>query len=324
MLLIYFNHKDKVTLSDHLILIVWTQMNCYDSKKRKNGLMKDLILKLQDIFKKSPLGIVSVLAMNIAEIVLLSLSPFVIGSCIDGFFEHSYFWFCILIALQFLLVAVRAINKILDTRVYERIIEVASNDYYVEKIKTGVSDSQISSRLNLVDEIISFFEVDLVQIIDMFGGIVFSLIYIFTASGLLLFFSAIAISILVYFFTKRYHTKIASNNVKLQDHDETREEVISSRNEQRFRGFTRTVLHLRISSSDLDAKAYLFTDVLQSVFLIFAIILTVNMGNYTSGQLFSIITYIMMLNERVCEINEVRVKVYDLIDSVARLERNEE
>lgn len=147
---------------------------------------------------------------------------------------------------------------------------------------------------------------------------------IFIASDLLLFFSTFAISILVYIFTKRYHTKIASNNIKLRDNDETREEVISSRNEQWFRGFTRTVLHLRISSSDLDAKAYLCTDVLQSVFLIFVIILTVNMGNYTSGQLFSIITYIMMLNERVCEINEVRVKVYDLIYSVARLERNEE
>ncbi len=299
-------------------------MKCYNSKKRKNGLMKDLILKLQDIFKKSPLGIMAVLAMDVAEIVLLSLNPFVIGSCIDGFFEHSYFWFYTLIALQFLLVAVHAINKILDTRVYERIIEAESNDYYVEKIKTGASDSQISSRLNLVDEIISFFEVDLVQIIDMLGGIVFSLIYIFTTSGLLLFFLAIAVSILVYIFTKRYHTKIASNNVKLQDHDETREEVISSRNEHQFRGFTRTILNLRISSSDLDAKAYLCTDVLQSVFLIFAIILTVKMGNYTSGQLFSIITYIMMLNERVCEINEVRVKVYNLIDSVTRLERNEE
>ncbi len=286
--------------------------------------MKELILKLRDIFKKSPRGIMAVLAMDIAEIVLLSLNPFIIGSCIDGFFEHSYFWFNTLIVLQFLLVAVRAINKILDTRVYERIIEAESNDYYMEKIKTGASDSQISSRLNLVDEIISFFEVDLVQIIDMFGEIVFSLIYIFTASGLLLFFSAIAVSTLVYIFTKRYHTKIASNNVQLQDHDETREEVISSRNEHRFRGFTRTVLNLRISSSDLDSKAYLRTDVLQSAFLIFAIILTVNMGNYTSGQLFSIITYIMMLNERVCEINEVRVKVYDLIDSVTRLERNEE
>ena len=113
-------------------------------------------------------------------------------------------------------------------------------------------------------------------------------------------------------------------NINFQNHDEAREEVISSRNKQRFKGFLKAILNLRISSSDLDAKAYLYTDLLQSIFLIFAIVITVRMGNYTSGQLFSVITYITMLNERVCEINEVRVKVYDLIDSVARLERNEE
>lgn len=287
-------------------------------------MMNNLVSKLWDIFKKNPLGIVSVLAMDIAEIVFLSLNPFVIGSCIDGFFEHDYIWFYILIGLQFLLTSVRAANKILDTRVYERIIEAESNNYYEEKIQTNITDSQISSRLNLVEDIISFFEFDLVQIIDMFGGIVFSLAYIFIASGLPLFSLAITVSILVYIFTKNYHKKIAKNNINFQNHDEAREEVISSRNKQRFKGFLKAILNLRILSSDLDAKAYLYTDLLQSIFLIFAIVITVRMGNYTSGQLFSVITYITMLNERVCEINEVRVKVYDLIDSVARLERNEE
>ncbi|EOT21586.1 hypothetical protein C805_03664 [Eubacterium sp. 14-2] len=117
---------------------------------------------------------------------------------------------------------------------------------------------------------------------------------------------------------------IASNNIKFQNHDETREDIISSRNEQRFKSFTNTILNLRVLNSNLDAKAYLWTDILQSALLIFAIALTVYLGNYTSGQLFSIITYIMILNERVCEINEIRVKIYDLIDSVARLERKEE
>lgn len=299
-------------------------MQCYNDKKRKNGLMKELVSKLWDIFKKDPLGIVSVLAMDIAGIVFLSLNPFVIGSCIDGFFEHNYFWFYILIVLQFLFIAVRAANKILDTRVYERIIEAESNNFYEEKIQTNLTESQISSRLNLVEEIISFFEFDLVQIINMFGGIVFSLAYIFTASGMLLFSLAIIVSILVYIFTKSYHRKIADNNINFQNHDETREEVISSRNRQQFRVFSKVILNLRISNSDLDAKAYLCTDILQSIFLIFAMIITVRMGNYTSGQLFSIISYIIMLNESVCEINEVRVKVYDLIDSVDRLERNEE
>ena len=201
---------------------------------------------------------------------------------------------------------------------------IKTSNYYEEKIQTNITDSQISSRLNLVEDTISFFEFDLVQIIDMFGGIVFSLAYIFIASGLPLFSLAITVSILVYIFTKNYHKKIAKNNINFQNHDEAREEVISSRNKQRFKGFLKAILNLRISSSDLDAKAYLYTDLLQSIFLIFAIVITVRMGNYTSGQLFSVITYITMLNERVCEINEVRVKVYDLIDSVARLERNEE
>ncbi len=285
--------------------------------------MRDLISKLWAIFKKAPLGIITVLTMDIVEIVFSSLNPLVIGLCIDGFFEHNFFWFYVFITLQFLLIAVRATNKVLDTRIYERIIKTGSDDYYEKIILTNADDSQISSRLNLVENVISFFEVELIQIIDMLGGIVFSLAYILTASGLLLFLLAIVISFLVYVSTKRYHRKIASNNIKLQNHDETREEVISSRNKQQFRVFTKTILNLRISSSDLGAKAYLWTDVLQSGFLIFAIVLTIYMDNYTSGQLFSTITYILMLNECIYEINDVRINIYDLIDSVTRLKRIE-
>ncbi len=291
---------------------------------KMNDPMRNLISKLWNIFKKLPLGIITVLAMDVTEIVLLSLNPFVIGSCIDGFLEHNFFWFYVLIILQFILVAVRASNKVLDTRVYERIIKIESDDYYKKVIQTNADDSQISSRLNLVENVISFFEVELIQIIDMVGGIIFSLAYILTISGLLLFLLAIVISILVFVSTKRHHKKIANNNIKFQNHDETREEIISSRNEQQFMSFTKIVLNLRVSNSDLEAKAYLWTDVLQSGFLIFAILLTIYTDDYTSGQLFSIITYILMLNECVCEINEVRINIYDLIDSVSRLERNRE
>ncbi len=281
-----------------------------------------LLLKLYAVFKKAPLGIVAVFAMDVAEVFLLSMNPFIIGLCIDGLFEHNYIWFYILIVLQFLLIAVHASNKFLDTRVYEKIIEAECRDYYEEKIQTNTHDSQISSRLNLVDEIISFFDVYLIQIINILGGIVFSLAYIFKISKLL-FLSAILISTLVYILTTKYHKRIIRNNIKLQEHDEIREEVISSRSKQQFKIFTRTILNLRIDISDLEVKAYLITDILQSGFLIIAIVLTVNMGNYTSGQMFTTITYIMLLNECVCEINEVRVKIYDLMDSVTRLGRNE-
>lgn len=285
--------------------------------------MKILLPELKRIFQKAPVGIVVVLVMDIAEIVLLSLIPFAIGSCIDGLFDRNYSWFYVLILLQFLLIISRVFNKVLDTRVYERIIESERNSYYENAVQTNSDDSQISSRLNLVDEIPNFFEAELIQIIDMFGGIASSLMYIFITSGLLLFLVTVVISTLVYFFTMKFHKEIAANNIKLQDHDETKEKIILSRNDQHFKRFTRTILNLRITNSDLEAKSYLMTDILQAGLLIFALGFTIHMGNYTSGQLFSVITYIMMLNDRVCEINEVRVRIYDLVDSVSRLGRNE-
>ena len=294
---------------------------CYNKEKRKNDLMKILLPELKRIFLKAPVGILVVLAMDIAEIVLLSLIPFTIGSCIDGLFDQNYFWFYVLIILQILLIIICFFNKVLDTRIYERIIESESNSYYENAMQTNSDDSQISSRLNLVDEIPNFFDVELVQIIDMFGEITFSLMYIFITSGLL-FLASVAVSILVYIFTKKFYKEIADNNIKLQDHDETREEVILNRNVQYFKHFTRSILNLRILNSDLEAKSYLVTDILQTGLLIFSIGFTIHMGNYTSGQLFTVITYVMILNERVGEINEVRVRLYNLVDSVSRLGRN--
>jgi ABC-type multidrug transport system fused ATPase/permease subunit len=285
--------------------------------------MKIFLSKLRRIFRKAPFGIVIVLVFDAAEIILLSLNPFVIGSCIDGFLEHSYSWFYVMLIFQLFLIIIRTTDKIIDTRIYEQIIEDECNNYYKKAIQTSADDSQISSRLNLVDDIISFLEVDLVQIIDMFGGIIFSLVYILFASGLLLFFIAITISVLVYIFTQKYHKKIAQNNINLQNWDETREQVISSRSKHQFGCFTRTLKRLRISNSDLEATAYWWTDVLQLILLISAIAVTIHTDSYTGGELFSIITYTTMLNERVCEINAVRVRIYDLMDSTGRIEGEE-
>lgn len=79
--------------------------------------MKAMQAELKRIFKKNPVGIIFVLTLDIAEIVCLSLNPLVIGLCIDGFFERSYFWLYVLILLQLLLIVVRTINKFSDNRV---------------------------------------------------------------------------------------------------------------------------------------------------------------------------------------------------------------
>ena len=73
-----------------LILIDFVNKKCYNKEKRKNDLMKVLLPELKRIFQKAPIGIAVVLVMDIVEIVLLSLIPFAIGSCVDGLFDQSY------------------------------------------------------------------------------------------------------------------------------------------------------------------------------------------------------------------------------------------
>lgn len=118
--------------------------------------MKAMQAELKRIFKKNPVGIIFVLTLDIAEIVCLSLNPLVIGLCIDGFFERSYFWLYVLILLQLLLIVVRTINKFSDNRVYEPIIEDERNSYYERGIAANINESELSSRLDLVVRIPEF------------------------------------------------------------------------------------------------------------------------------------------------------------------------
>ena len=284
--------------------------------------MKVLLFELRRVYKKAPIGISLILIIDSLEIILLSLNPLLIGLCIDGLLKNEYSQLCWLISFQLVFILIRAINKFSDTRVYERIIESESNSYYEDAMQSNSDDSQISSRLNLVDEIPSFFDIELVETLDVFGGILISLIFILFYSGLLLFSLTIAISVLVCILTNSLHKEIADRNIKLQDHDETREKIVLSRNIRRFRMYTKTLRAFRTQKSDLEAKAYLITDLLQAGLLVVALILAIHIGNYTSGQLFTITSYIILLNDSVCEINKVRVDIYALIDTATRLGRS--
>lgn len=281
--------------------------------------MRVLIVELQQIFQKNPKGILAVLALDILEIAFLSLNPLVIGLCIDSFFEHDYLWLCVLIILQVAFILVRVTNKVFDTRVYERIIEDKSNIYYERAIRTNTSNSKITSRLDLVIQVSSFFDDCLVQLIDIAVGTLFSIVYLFCMTEWPLFLSVLLTSVLVLAFTRQFRRQIIRNNKQLQDIDEEKAEVISSRKKVRYRMFATRNRDLRVLHSDLDAKLYFIIDVMQAGLLIFAIVYLSYVGSYSSGQVFSIVSYVIMLNENICTFNESIIEVAELIDSVIRL-----
>lgn len=284
--------------------------------------MKKVYAEVYRIFKKAPLHISVILLMDIAGAIIWVANPYIIGACIDDLLGRNYCWLCIFIALQLLLIALRTADKILDTRIYSRIIEEESTTYYEKIIRTDADDSKISSLLDRVDDIPNFLEINLFNFLSMAGGIIFSLIFIFSISGLFVLLLAVSVSIVVPFATYRFQKDIALNNENRKNIDEARVNIIASRKIERYKEHIRKALSLDIINSDLDAKTYLLTDLLQTVLLVIAIISTIHAGSYTSGQLFSTITYVMMLNDYVGEINESIIVVKDLQDTVSRLERS--
>lgn len=281
--------------------------------------MRILLLELKRIFERNPLGIIQVFSMDVAEIILASLNPFVMGLCIDSLFNHKYHWLYALIALQLIYIFIRYVNKTKDTKIYENIIEEESNAYYDKAIQETKDNSIINSRLELVSTLTTFFDTTLVEIIDILGSIVVALGFLFYYSGLFLFVFASIISALVYFLTKNFRFNIAEKDIILQNYDEQKGKFVSSRNGQRFRKYTKANRELRIQISDLDSKMYLLTDALQAALLIFSMISTISTGGHTAGELFSIISYIIMLNESVCSIHDIRIQIYDLVDTAKRL-----
>lgn len=284
--------------------------------------MKKVLAEVYRIFRKAPFYISIILLMDIVGAIIWAFNPYIIGACIDDLLEHKYFWLCIFIALQLFLIALRTADKFLDTRIYSRIVEEESTAYYEKIIRTDADESKISSLLDRVDDVPNFLEINLFDFLSMAGGIIFSLIFIFSAAGLFVFLLAFAVSIIVPFATYRFQKDIALNNEERKNIDETRVSIIASRKIERYKRYIKKALSLDITNSDLDAKTYLITDLLQTMLLVIAIISTIHAGNYTSGQLFSTITYVMMLNDYVGEINEAIIVVKDLKDTVSRLERN--
>ena len=281
--------------------------------------MRVLAVELRQMFQKNPKGILAVLVLDILEIAFLSSNPLVIGLCIDSFFEQDYLWLCVLIILQVAFILVRVTNKALDTRVYEKIIEDKSNTYYEKALRTNTSNSKITSRLDLVIQVSSFFDGCLVQLIDIAVGTLFSLGYLFCMTEWPLSLTVLLTSILVLVCTQRFRRQIIRNNKQFQDMDEEKADVISSRKKVRYRMFAKRNRNLQVLHSDLEAKSYLIIDVMQAGLLIFAIMYLFYVGSYSSGQVFSIVTYVIMLNETVCSFNEIMIEIAGLIDSTIRL-----
>lgn len=288
--------------------------------------MKILLIEIFHVYKKAPVKITLIWFLDVLESLVIISNPYIIGNCIDGLLKKDFFWLGILLTTEILFWLSRTVNKYFDTRIYSRIIEEESYTYYSKMIKTDADDSLINARLDLVDKIPNFLEIEFFQIINMMGGIAISLIFLYFYSTLWILLLAIVISTLIPITTYRFQKRIVKNNEQYKNIEEERIIHIASRNQLIFGRYIKNILNVSISNSDLDTKIFFVTNFLQMLLLFSSILSIAYMNNFTSGLLFSTITYVEMLNGYVGDINYNLIVLGDLKETAFRLKegnRNE-
>ena len=284
--------------------------------------MRFLFKEIFRVYKKAPFKITFIWILDILESLIIISDPYVIGKCIDGLSKKNFFWFAVLIAINVIFWLSRTANKFGDTRIYSHIVEDESCNYYARMIKADADCSLISARLDLVDDIPNFLEIDFFDILNMVGGIAVSLFFLYCNSTLLVFSLAAVSIIFIPAATYRFQKETVKNNRKYKDLDEERMKVIESRNKEVYGKYIRNILGIGISNSDLDTKIFFVAYFLQMILLFSSIISITHTGNFTSGLLFSTVTYVEMLNGYVSDINENLILLHDLKETITRLKED--
>ena len=94
---------------------------------------------------------------------------------------------------------------------------------------------------------------------------------------------------------------------------------LSASNEKIYGEYIKKVLNIGILNSDLDTKIFFVTNFLQMILLFFSILSITQANRFTSGLLFSTVTYVGMLNGYVGDINEYLIRLQDLKETIYRL-----
>ena len=281
--------------------------------------MKILVAEIFRVYKKAPIKITMIWFLDLVEALILISNPYIIGNCIDGLLKKDLFWFIVLVVIDTTFWLSRSVNKFLDTRIYSEIVGYESYDYYTKMIKTNEDTSLIDARLDMVDDIPNFLEIDFFQILNVIGGIIVSMIFLYLNSTLLVFSFALVSIVLIPFATYKLQKEIVSNNEKYKNLEEERMKNISSRDKKIYGEYIKKALNIGILNSDLDTKIFFVTNFLQMILLFFSILSITQINRFTSGLLFLTVTYIGMLNGYVSDINEYLISLQDLKETVYRL-----
>lgn len=281
--------------------------------------MRLLFEEIRTIFQKNKSKIKCIWTLDILSLICTALLPWVIANAIDGIIDSNYYWFIFLIVLELVSLSISAMNNYYDTKIYTKILEDEIIDYY--ETANNIDDSTLSARVNMIEDLTGFLEVDFLQIITTLvysiGAIAFLMYYTNSKITLLALLELLCVVLVIFLFRKR----IKRNIIKRKDIEEKEQDVLRERKPVKYRSHLSKKFSIDVSTSKIDV---IMTVVINIVNVSILLLIVFTQSIVTAGLIVGAITYMYLLNTEILNIPEHYKNIINLIDTAKRIKQGEE
>jgi hypothetical protein len=275
--------------------------------------------KLKLIFKENWIAILFSYSLFTLQSIFMLSYPKVLGETMDHLIAKDYYFMYYLLLTFAGMMFFGYVSRIYDTRVFSKIYRRFASIETNKQYENDVDTTKINGRVNLMHNIIIFFERDMFMIMNSLYGIIVSMYFISLVDVSMVGYLVIS-GILTLFVTYYYSPRIANITKLNNDLSEEQTEIISSRKISLVNNFLRRGQKLSIKLSNLDAKFSLLIQIIAYGTVTALITYYVVSNNVTVGSAFSTYRYLFDFCIAIAGIPSIIQSFINIKDVVKRLE----
>ena len=249
-------------------------------------------MTLKNIYKRFSGRISITLAVVLVEGLLFVLFPLLIGVAIQSVIDNEYTGLYMLAALCLAVLIVGAGRRFYDSRIYGGIYVELSTELSNKKQNTSV----VTANVNLLREVVEFFENSLPSIINNIIGLVGTL-FLLIVLNVYIFLGCLAIILIIVAIYWLSSGKTLRYNHEYNNEYEKQVNILDQKSEKESGLHFRRMMKWNIRLSDLETYNFSGVWFAMSVLLCLSILIVLKNDDISYGVVFSIVMYVFQFIE---------------------------
>ncbi|SHH59785.1 ABC transporter six-transmembrane domain-containing protein [Cognatishimia maritima] len=244
--------------------------------------------------------------------------PWATGYAVNGLKQDNYLSLGLLIVTWLAHIAISSGKQAFDTRMYSKLNATISYEVVDYEKDSGTGVSMISARVEMIEELVDFFEQYFPMHIATIVGILGSLVFLFfydVVSGMLVLLLLLPIAGWnVYMGLRAFRT-----NKRLNTEWEKQVRVVAGRRKNKWKVHFLRMAKWRIRLSDMNLAGWLPAQFLLLGAAVFVLIRFSTNDAFLAGDILAVVAYIYVIERAVDELPDIAQQIGRLIDIARRL-----